>query len=176
VIVQPPRGVCLTSSQGGKPMPVCKLFRKLHPALIVGEASATSTRSALTFSSHAPLSITSVCDDPPFAPLSSAAHVRWQHGTVFTAESFGWLVDRGLLRYIRYIFVYRRLRPVLLQSRPDSRGSSHTGHEKCFTICLCIRPDLDGYRAPKVKHGPRKTRKGSRNGITKRLRSSIMIL
>jgi len=22
----------------------------------------------------------------------------------------------------------------------------------CFTICLCVSPDLDGYRAPKMKH------------------------
>ena len=28
---------------------------------------------------------------------------------------------------------------------------------KCFTICLCICPDFDGYRAPKMKHWPCKT-------------------
>ena len=22
----------------------------------------------------------------------------------------------------------------------------------CFTICLCVSPDFDGYKAPKMKH------------------------
>ena len=37
----------------------------------------------------------------------------------------------------------------------------------CFTICLCISPDLDGYRAPKMKYWPRKTPNGC-TGITGR--------
>ena|SRR6056300_1153037 len=33
----------------------------------------------------------------------------------------------------------------------------------CFTVCLCISPDFDGYRALKMKHWPRKTHNRSRN-------------
>ena len=36
-----------------------------------------------------------------------------------------------------------------------------------FTICLCVGPNLDGYRAPKMKHWPCKTHNRSRNPNTK---------
>ena len=37
----------------------------------------------------------------------------------------------------------------------------------CFTICLFISPDFDGYRAPKMKYCPTETHKRSLNPNTK---------
>jgi hypothetical protein len=45
------------------------------------------------------------------------------------------------------------------------------GNTMCFTICLFISPDLDGYRHPKMKHGMFLTtrRRASGNGCNHRV-------
>jgi hypothetical protein len=42
-----------------------------------------------------------------------------------------------------------------LMTQPDVR-------DVCFTICLCIGPDLDGYRATKMRYRPRMNHEESR--------------
>jgi hypothetical protein len=58
-----------------------------------------------------------------------------------------------------------------------ARGSG-AGHERCFTVCLCIGPDLDGYQGTKnetLTHCPRETHKGSPNPSTKPQRERCLI-
>ena len=43
----------------------------------------------------------------------------------------------------------------------------------CFTICLFISPDFDGYRAPKMKYCPTETHKRSLTQIHRVMFASI---
>ena len=54
-----------------------------------------------------------------------------------------------------------------------ARPSSVRGFTICFTICLFMSPDLDGYRAPKGINPTRQTR--SRNPNTKCLTGTICL-
>ena len=50
----------------------------------------------------------------------------------------------------------RRIRHTL-PVKEDCRPKGLCGHGTiCFTICLCVSPDLDGHRAPQMKDCPRR--------------------
>ena len=53
------------------------------------------------------------------------------------------------------LYYLRFLNPTLVRERPvfipETTGNSFC-FTVCFTVCLFISPDLDGYRAPQMRH------------------------
>jgi hypothetical protein len=88
-----------------------------------------------------------------FQPVNLHRHVRAAPAKPLPRE-----------RYLRGIWIYAAQRTTNQGTGAGTLPATETLQVRdtmCFTMCPCISPDLDGYRAPKMKQRPRKTKSRS---------------